>query len=99
MKLLRKTIHQILSESYQPDYRYLYHGTTEDAAQGDADAGTAPGEETPGGETQGADAGPPEAQETQQEDAATGTEGQPDAAQGADAEKMRRFGRVSRQSE
>ena len=25
--------HHLLSEAYQPDYRYLYHGTTEEAAE------------------------------------------------------------------
>ena len=32
MKYLRKYIKQILHETYKPQYRYLYHGTTEDAA-------------------------------------------------------------------
>ncbi len=33
MKLLRETIRRIIKESYKPEYRYLYHGTTEAAAE------------------------------------------------------------------
>ncbi len=33
MKLLRKTIRRLLQESYKPEYKYLYHGTTESAAE------------------------------------------------------------------
>lgn len=33
MKNLRQIIRTVLSESYRPEYRYLYHGTTESAAE------------------------------------------------------------------
>ena len=33
MKLLRETIRYLLQETYKPNYRYLYHGTTEAAAE------------------------------------------------------------------
>lgn len=33
MKLLRKYIKRVLSEAYKPSYRWLYHGTTLDAAK------------------------------------------------------------------
>ena len=39
MKLLRQTIQRIIQESYVPDYRYLYHGTTEEAAEAIEDTG------------------------------------------------------------
>ena len=33
MKLLREIIRRMMVENYTPDYKYLYHGTTEPAAE------------------------------------------------------------------